>query len=134
MSDKSRRTMPLADFDPADIAPTPVKVTPEVKLGAEEAGRAAGFTQRHAPPPVQVLREGLKPAATVPAPGVVQSPRRGRRRFEGRTEQFTVRLKPETMAMIYEAAERRDARAIAEVVEEAFADLMRKIEAEGKGP
>ena len=41
MSDKSRRTMPLADFDPADIAPTPVKVTPEVKQGAEEAGRAA---------------------------------------------------------------------------------------------
>lgn len=67
------------------------------------------------------------PAAPVaparPAPDFLSAPRR-QRQPKGRTEQFNVRLRPETVALIYAESNSRDI-PLAQVIEEAMEAYMR---------
>lgn len=67
------------------------------------------------------------PAAPVaparPAPDFLSAPRR-QRQPKGRTEQFNVRLRPETVALIYGESNGRDI-PLAQVIEEALEAYMR---------
>jgi hypothetical protein len=123
MTDSPRRRMPLGGLEPEEIHRTPVRVTPEAKQAAEEAARATGFTQKHATPP---------PASQTLVSPLVQSPRQGRRRRMGRTESFTVRLRPQTLADIYALAEELDCQALAEVLERAVELLKRDVAGQRK--
>ncbi len=101
--------------------PSPVRADPETRSAATRIAQEAGFTTRHGK---------AEADATDSAP--LEVSRRGRKRTTGRNTQFTVKLKAETNNAIYDLAERLNAGALAEVIEQAIDALQEKLQADGK--
>ena len=140
MSDEPRspKTMQFAD-ELAAIKPRQVRKDPHLTEAVMETAQAFGFTQRHAdePPPAAKQDAGPEPdqqeaapgqARSAPAgaaPGYAQAPWQGRRRRSARTQNLSVKLKPETCTRIYELAEEMGVTVLAEFFERAV-ELMEK--------
>ena len=140
MSDEPRspKTMQFAD-ELAAIKPRQVRKDPHLAEAMMETAQEFGFTQLHGDgsPPVAKQDAGSEPdqqeAAPGPArsappgsaPGYAQAPWQGRRRRSARTQNLSVKLKPETCTRIYELAEEMGVTVLAEFFERAV-ELMEK--------
>ncbi|MBF9235626.1 hypothetical protein [Microvirga alba] len=102
-----------------DIPVTPRQASPGAKDAAKAVAQASGFDRPTVPTEAPAPAPGAL-AAPIPA----QSPTRAsRQRITGRTEQFTVKLRPDTRELIYRLVDQLRLKTVADVMELAFERL-----------
>lgn len=109
MSEAPQRRRLLAGLTDAP-KPAPAAL-PEERIA--EAAVRHGFSTPAASPPIEAPQAEAQPATIT---------LRRNRHSAGRTEQFNVRLRPDTLEMIYDEANNRNI-PLAQVIEEAIAAL-----------